>query len=211
MPYYFIPRDQVVCQVLTLLRSIIINHLRRQQTEDLSHETFGVAVIYLKYNDPDQTLNNILGSLLKQLIEEHETASDPLQALYERHSDYKTSLSTEGISKALKMTVKPYSKIYFVVDGLDECSEDIRWALVEQLQEFEDKVHILITSRFLDSIQEDLEGFGQLGITAHSADVELFIDRQIRKNRNLRKAVQKNPALRDDIKEGVLDTADNMY
>lgn len=151
--------------------------------------------MYLEYNNPDQCLNDILRGLLKQLIEECETASDSLQALYERHSDHKTSLSTEGISKALKMTVKSYTRIYFIVDGLDESSENIRWAPVEQLQEFGNTVHIMMTSRFLKSIQEELEDYEQMEITAHSSDVELLVDRQLRKNRNLRKAIQKSPAL----------------
>jgi predicted RNA-binding protein YlqC (UPF0109 family) len=69
----------------------------------------------------------------------------------------------------------------------------------------------LVTSRLLESIQEELEDFEQLEIKAHKSDIELFVDRQIRKNKNLRQIVQKITTLREDIKEGVAKTAENMY
>lgn len=201
-----------IIAVSNCLRSIIVNHLRRQRTEveDSSHNTIGVAVIYLKYNDPEQSLSNLLASLLKQFIEDQEVVPDALHILYERHSDHKTSLSTDEMINALKTTIKSYSKTFIVVDGLDECDEKVRWDLIERLKLFHGTAHIIITSRYLDSICEELEEFGQIEIKAHGSDIELYIDRQIRKNRNLRRIVQKNPQMRNDIKEGVVKTADKM-
>lgn len=69
----------------------------------------------------------------------------------------------------------------------------------------------MVTSRLLESIQEELEDFEQLEIKAHKSDIELFVDRQIRKNKNLRRIVQKKPTLREDIKEEVVKTAENVY
>lgn len=195
------------------LRSIIVNHLRRQRTEveDGTDSNIGVAVIYLKYNDPEQSLSNLLASLLKQFIEDQEVIPDALHILYDRHSDHRTSLSTDKIIDALKTTIKSYSKTYIAVDGLDECDENVRWDLIDQLKQFHEIAHIIVTSRYLDSICEELEDFESFEITAHESDIELYIDRQIRKNRNLRRIVQKNPQMRNDIKKGVVKTADKMY
>lgn len=107
--------------------------------------------------------------------------------------------------------IKSCSETFILVDGLDECGEEIRWDLIEQLGQFHDTVHIIITSRYLDSIREELEAFEEFEIKAHRSDIELYIDRQIHKNRNLRRIVQRNPRMRTDVKEGVVKTADNMY
>jgi hypothetical protein len=161
------------------LRSIIVNYLRRQRTEDegSSHDDVGVAVIYLKYNDPEQSLDNLLASLLKQFIEDQGVVPDALHILYDRHADHRTSLSTDEIIDALKSTIKSYSKTFIVVDGLDECDEKVRWDLIERLKQFHETAHIIITSRYLDSICEELEEFEQFEIKAHGLDIERYIDR----------------------------------
>lgn len=147
---------------------------------------------------------------MKQLVEEQEAVPDLLQALYDRHCDCKTSPSLDSLAKALDSSIKAYTKVFFIVDALDECDEEIRWGLLDQLRKFED-VHIMITSRILESIEEELDDFEKMEIKAHKSDIELYVDRQIRKNRNLRRMIQKSPALRDDIKEEVVKTAKNMY
>lgn len=92
-----------ITAVTDFVRSIIVNHLRRQRTEfeGDGHNNIGIAVIYLKYNDPEQSLNNLLASLLKQFIEDQELVPNALYALYERHFDHKTLLST---NKKLSMS-----------------------------------------------------------------------------------------------------------
>lgn len=164
--------------VTDCLRSIIVNHLRRQRTEieDDYYSNIGIAVIYLKYNDPEQSLSNILASLLKQFIDDQEVIPDALNVLYDRHPDHRTSLSIGEIIDALKTTIKSYSKTFIAVDGLDECDENVRWDMIEQLRHFHEITHIIITSRYLDSICEELEDFEHFEIKAHESDIELYID-----------------------------------
>ncbi|KAI9859761.1 MAG: hypothetical protein M1813_006478 [Trichoglossum hirsutum] len=194
----------------TVLTSIIVNHLRRERAEH-SKCSIGIAVIYLKYNDPEQTLDNLLGSLLRQLVQESEAIPPALLELYEHHRDRNTSPSPDEISETLSSAIENFGEVFFVVDGLDECSDDLRWELVEQLQRFQPKLHLLITSRYLDSIDEELQGFERFEVTANRADIELFIDHQILKNRNLRKIVGKSSSLRTDIKDAVVKTAEGMF
>jgi hypothetical protein len=188
-----------------------VNHLRSKRSVEGAKINAGVAVIYLKYNEPDQTLGNLLGSLLKQLIEEHHTIPKPLHDLYNHHRVRGTSPSPEELSGIISSTIGTYDEVFIVVDALDECSEEVRWGLLEKLRGFQPKGHVMITSRALDSIQEELEEFERQEIRADKADMELFIDQQILKNRNLQRIVKKSPNMRDDIKEGVIRTADNMY
>ena len=100
--------------------------------------------------------------------------------------------------------------MYCVIDALNECSEELRWDLLKKIDQYQPKLQLLITSRFLDSIAEKLSDFERFEIKANKADIEIFIDNQIKKNRNLRKHVAKSSTLRDDIKTSVVRTAEDM-
>ena len=78
-------------------RSIIINHLRQSRPEESKDRT-GIAFIYLRYNESDQTCDNVLSSLLKQLLEDSENIPADLFSVYDHHRDRKTSPTTDEIS-----------------------------------------------------------------------------------------------------------------
>ncbi|KAL8861144.1 MAG: hypothetical protein Q9178_002360 [Gyalolechia marmorata] len=139
----------------------------------------------------------------------NEIPSD-LVSLFERHRDRNTSPTIDEISQALSTVIDTQKEVFCIIDALGECNEDLRWALIEKLETLGPKLRVLITSRYLDSIAEELEGYRRFEIRANKADIELFIDYQIRRNRNLRKIVEKSPSLRDDIKQGVFNTAERM-
>ncbi|KAI4123157.1 MAG: hypothetical protein LQ347_006261 [Umbilicaria vellea] len=188
----------------TVMASIVVDHLRRQRAQKQLSENVGIAVMYLRYNDPEQTLENLLASLLKQLAQEQDTVPSLLQGLFEQHRDHNMALSLEDITNVLTSLTETYAEVFFVVDTLDECSDEIRWELLEKLQQCQPKIHLMITSRFLDSIGQELEDFERLEIKADKADLELFIDRRIQKNKNLRRIVEKSPRMRTDIKDAVV-------
>lgn len=171
----------------------------------------GVAMMYLKYTDHQQTVENILGSFLAQLAQDHEPLPPFLRDLYERHRACRTSPTLSDLSIALSDVSNLYKRVYVVLDALDECTDDIRWELLEKLREIGPRVHLLVTSRDLDSIGEELQDFERLEIKANKADLELFIDHHIQKNKNLRKIVQKSPTIGEDIKVAVVTTAEDMY
>lgn len=133
-----------------------------------------------------------------------------LLGLYEHHRDRNTSPTIDSIFEALYATIETYDEVFCVVDALDECSEDFRWKLIERLERQGPKLRVLITSRYLDSIAEELESYERCEIKANKKDIELFVEQQIRRNRNLRKTVERSPSLRKDIKHGVVKTAEDM-
>ena len=189
-----------------------MDYLRRQRTtKELSAKEVGIVVIYLKYNDLEQTLESILGSFVMQLAQEHDPLPTFLQDLYDRHRNQNTSPTLEVLSNALVSLIKSYKRLFIVVDALDECSDETRWGLMEILRCLEPQVRIMVTSRFLDSIDEELQDFERIEIKANKADLELFIDQHIRKNKHLRKAVEKSSNLSEDIKTAVVKTAEDMY
>ena len=190
-------------------RSIIINYLRQGRPEE-SKDRIGITFFYLNYNETDQTFDSILSSLLKQLLQDSEEIPPDLQTLYERHRDRNTSPTIDEISQALYTVIESHKEVFCIIDALDECHEGLRWEIVEKLENLGPKLRVLITSRYLDSIAEELEIYQRFEIRANKADIELFIERQIRRNRNLRKIVEKSPSLSNDIKEGVFNTAENM-
>lgn len=71
----------------TIIASIVVDNLRHQRLHSQDHTSIGIAFVYLKYNDPEQSLNNILGSLLKQLIQDQGSLSTALSKLYESYGD----------------------------------------------------------------------------------------------------------------------------
>jgi len=166
--------------------------------------------MYLKYNEPEQTIDNIFATFIKLLAQESDSMPPALVELYEYHQDRNTSSTVDEMLDTLSSIFENYTKVYCVIDALDECSEELRWDLLEKLDHFQPKLHLLITSRFLDSIAEELSSFERFEIKANKADIELFIDNQIRKNRNLRKHVEKSSTLRGDIKTSVVRTAEDM-
>jgi hypothetical protein len=57
------------------------------------------AVVYLKYNDPDLTLNNIMGSFFKQLLSSCQAIPEAVVAIYEASEQFNSQMPLNVISK----------------------------------------------------------------------------------------------------------------
>lgn len=97
----------------TTMSSLMIDHLRTLQDDSLSS---GVAGIYCTYKEP-QTIANLLGSLLQQLVERLDELPPSLSG--------ERSLSSREISTALIEVFPKYDQIFLVIDALDECTSAI--------------------------------------------------------------------------------------
>ena len=189
-------------------RSLIVNHLRHGLSGD-SKGRIGIMFMYLRCNETEQTLDHTLSSLLEQLLQESENIPPNLFGLYERHQDRITSPTTDEISQPLSTITKSHETVCCIIDALDECPESLRWELVESLQSSGPTLRVMVTSRYVDSIAEELDNYQPFEIRVNKADIELFIEKQSRRNNKLQKTVERSPSLRNDIKQRVVNTAEN--
>jgi hypothetical protein len=90
--------------------------------------------------------------------------SDDVQDLYKSHSRHNIRPKLGEISEILKSETGRYSKIFVVVDALDECAEDkgSRESLLNELRKLQPIASLMVTSRFIDSIAREFEGMLQL-------------------------------------------------
>ncbi|KAJ7584530.1 hypothetical protein C8J56DRAFT_829768, partial [Mycena floridula] len=104
----------------TILSSIIIDCLR-----SLSSPAPVVLYIYCDYtHQSDQTSTQLLGSMLKQLVQHCPSISDHLVILHNNHLSQKTFPGVAELFTALQTETSFHEHVYIIVDALDECSEE---------------------------------------------------------------------------------------
>ncbi|KAF3203746.1 hypothetical protein TWF679_010099 [Orbilia oligospora] len=132
----------------TILTSIVINYLMTRVVQET-----GIAYIYCNFKRRDeQKLGNLLLSILKQLAQSQPFLPDIISNLYREHSSRETRPQVSDISKALQLVASLYSRIFIVVDALDECVEG---DLAEFLSEiFELQANFKTTELYISSFRE---------------------------------------------------------
>ena len=114
----------------TMLSSLVITHLQR--TLDMS-ETL-ILYLYLSHKETrEQSLTNLLGSLLKQLIQHKGQISKTIRDLYMDGKRKEVRPTAEKIYSLFKQELAAFSKVYITVDALDESTEDTRKILIDHL------------------------------------------------------------------------------
>lgn len=132
----------------TVLASIVINNLQTR----FQHPNTPVIFIYLNHKDSrDQSLLNLVGSLLKQLIQYQAPAApqERVKRLWEAAKKQDTRPNLDDLLPVFRSVLKSFMKVYIVVDAFDECLEEAtRSELLELLQDLcEVNVSLMVTSR----------------------------------------------------------------
>ena len=111
----------------------------------------------------------------------------------------------------LKKELDSYERLYVLVDALDECADDsAREMLIEQLQSFQPKVNLMVTSRPSENIARMFDGTLQLQISGHPADLRTYVSSRIAQGTRLRQHVRNDDALSEDIMQCVVNNAEGM-
>ena len=77
----------------TFLASIATNELQEIRTNQAQRDNSAVLNLYCKWDDPiSQTIDGLLCSLLKQVVQKHGTASKGLNAIFNEHQKRKLDL-----------------------------------------------------------------------------------------------------------------------
>jgi hypothetical protein len=192
--------------IISMTRSIVVSHLQKVFKED----NVAVACIYCNYKEQtEQTVPNLVASLLKQLVQDHFMASDNVKSLYKDHQKENTFPKLTQLIKALQSEIETYSKVFVIADALDECSEynGARANLLKTLQSLD--VNLMVTSRDLSSIGREFQNTKCVRIHASDEDVQRYIEGRIPGTR-IESFVSGNPTLQDTIVAKVIQNVRGM-
>ncbi|OTB06199.1 hypothetical protein M426DRAFT_119710 [Hypoxylon sp. CI-4A] len=189
----------------TILTSIIVDdlHVRFENDTDV-----GIAYIYCNYKQQaDQTATDLLLSILKQLTRRRPVLPDAVKTLHDRHKQKRPSI--EEISDNLKSVSRLYSRVFIVIDALDECqsSNGCRAKLLSKIFVLQKQGgNVLATSRFIPDIVERFSGFPSLEVRARESDVKRYLARRI----NDIPRFGRNPKLQEEIAKVIPEAVDGM-
>jgi Cdc6-like AAA superfamily ATPase len=194
----------------TILTSVVVDDLSRRFEGDTS---VGIAYIYCNFKRQiEQTLEDLLASLLKQLAQGRSSLPESIKSLNSRCTSGNSRPSVGDISKVLQSVATEYSRVFILVDALDECRvNDYSQAnLLSQISELQTKcnVNVFATSRFIPDIIDRFKGDLILEIRANEQDVERYVKGHIDE---LPRFVRRDPDLQQEISSKIVKAIDGMY
>ncbi|KPM40550.1 hypothetical protein AK830_g6003 [Neonectria ditissima] len=130
--------------------------------------------------------------------------------LYRRHRQDRTTPHFGEISETLYSLAATYSKVFIVVDALDECQSDTRTRFLEVILKLRAKAraNIFATSRFNTEIKDMFEESVCLEIRATNEDVWKYLDGRMLE---LPEFVRRNLELREEIMSEIVPLAKGMF
>lgn len=153
----------------TVMTSLVVSQLSRFQSRDV-----GIAYFYCRHS-ANYKHEYILMTLLRQLARCQDYLPRSVKDLHDRFNFAKVQPSRDEISKIFQSFAAQFSRIYIIVDGLDECETVIEF--MEDLFALRAKVEInlFVTSRFIPEIISKFQGSLVLEIRARHGDVRRYL------------------------------------
>ncbi|KAF4955667.1 hypothetical protein FGADI_4360 [Fusarium gaditjirri] len=195
----------------TILTSLVIDHLQTQYQSD----NCIVAYLFCNFSRRDeQTPKSLLAALLRQTVLDKAQIDTEVMSLYERRDSTRSSLSREAIMAALESSISSYSRVFVVVDAIDEldASRGYRDSFLTSLgtisAKLMGKISLFTTSRLIPDIPRSLKGSTTLEIRASETDIRNFTLGQMSR---LPFFVTLRPDLQSEITETICRSAQGMY
>ena len=163
----------------TMMAAAVVNHLESKVVDP--HLGNNLAYVFCDYKDEKaQSVDQIFGSLLQQLIQNNHELAGPLVALHEVHAEKKSFPSVEEIAGVVQSVISTQTAIYIVVDAIDECplKDRKRRQLLSTLLNMHtktDALHLLVTSRFSPDVVETFKDIPSSEIKAHTDDLRRYV------------------------------------
>ncbi|KAJ7187146.1 hypothetical protein C8R46DRAFT_981437, partial [Mycena filopes] len=191
----------------TVLSSMVVDHLNTKfQAKDI-----GVASIYINHKETDiQTPSNLLSGLWRQLIFGRQISPE-VRKLHKHHLEKATRPSLNEILGILRAEISHFSKVYIVVDAVDEYPEGTRHILLDHLMTIGWMVNLMITSRPHINPHPTLPNIQIMEVRANDVDIQTYVVAQIKSSPRLSKHILARPNLRDEIISKISSTADGMF
>ena len=169
--------------------------------------------MYCNYKEhDDQTIVNLIASLLQQLAQRNLAISENIMALYYRHIKKQTRPTLDELSKLLQSEARRFSKVFVLIDALDEClgSNGTRDSFIGEIRKLQLNTHLLVTSRPVLTIEREFEEAARLEIRASDEDVRRYLDSRINSEGRLLRLVKSDSVLQAAITDTIVENAKGM-
>ncbi|KAF7354365.1 Ankyrin repeat protein [Mycena venus] len=191
----------------TVLLSMVVEHLGGP---NFKHRNIGVACAYLNYKEAEhQTPVKLLAGFWRQLIVGRNV--DSAKMLYLQHHEKGTTPTLDEVFNLLCTVITEFSKVFIVIDAVDEYPETQRQILLECVGMLGSTVNWMITSRPHIAPDSTLPNLETLEIHADEGDIRRYVDAQICMSLRLKKHVQNRADLREEIHSKITCTVDGMF
>ncbi|KAI1754892.1 hypothetical protein F4782DRAFT_464491 [Xylaria castorea] len=193
----------------TILASIVVDNLFDLQRADRS---IGVCYVFLNFRQSDeQKLEHLMAGLLKQLAQTQIGLSESVKSLGGQHMSKAKSPSISELRQALSSVVAEFSRVFVVIDALDECQTDnCQREFISELLNFRSnfEANFLATSRFIPAITSRFGSAVMKEIRASDEDIVRYLDGNLPRLHDL---ISRDVALQTEIKQGIVKCVDGMF
>jgi len=188
-----------------LVRAVLFDNLQIKCT---SNPDIGVAAIFCNYKESQaHTTANMVAAVWWQLAYKSDLTTKALE-LYARNAAQGTTPSVDEICSVFQSELDRFSKVYVIVDALDELDELEQEFLLEKICKYS-KINLFITSRLKPG--DRWSGNFQLAeISPRSDDIRLYLSERIRTEPRIRAHVAKDASLREEIISSIEKQAQGM-
>ncbi|KAI1658114.1 hypothetical protein F4813DRAFT_357404 [Daldinia decipiens] len=198
----------------SILTSIIIDNL---ESAFLDQNDVGISYVFCEFGrQHEQTADKLLASLLKQLAESLPIFPENLKSLYDKHKTKQSRPSLEEISDNIQSTAKLYSKVFVLIDAVDECQTfgGTRGKFLEKIFSLQAEcgINAFATSRPMSNIMELFKDSLVLEIHAKDADVREYLKRRVEDTMSeLPPPIRDDPSLQADVINIICNSARGMF
>ncbi|KAL7938651.1 hypothetical protein V8C35DRAFT_288776 [Trichoderma chlorosporum] len=194
----------------TIMTAVVIDNVYTRYKGDAE---IGISYLYCDYRKQyEQKAEDLLVNLLKQLTQGRATIPDCVRTLYNRFKSEPKFPPLYELMEILRSVSLLYSKVFIVVDALDECqaansSRNIFLSELFRLQA-ETNANIFATARSIPEIVEAFKETSSLDIGAKDEDVQKYLTGNMLR---LPAFVSSNLELQNEIRDTMSKTADGMF
>lgn len=179
----------------------------------MSESKIAVLCVYCSYKrQKEQTVQELLSSILKQLVQHRMQPSEYIKMLHKR---YQTKISKPSLSEiiaAIEEEIKGYAIVFLVLDALDELAElgGTRVKLLDILSKLPSQFRLLVTSRDVGGIGDIFAWDKKLVIKAAVDDLKAYVRTRITSETRLIRLLKGNEKLSEEIVDKVSENAQGM-